>query len=904
MWSLAFVLCAQATARAGGGAHNVILIVDPDDPNAVYIANYYRNARNVPERNIFYFKPGAANYASFVTDKLDSLFGMLATREINDHIDFILISATNQYRYPITGGLISDTCFPLSNFSLTAGYTLAHQAAMIQAGGISVTETNHYALTTSDTAIAFHSYANTNGGYWNGNFNGSGSAQKYFITGMLGYTGTGGNTLSEITAMIDNSVAADFSRLAGSATPPKTFYFVKTNDTARSGPRDGFFGAAAASINSAVADPFAAVALDLSTAGGALPPNAHDCMGVMTGAAFPGINASTNTILPGAFCDHLTSFAGDFSDTSQEKMSAWIRKGAAGTSGAVEEPCNYAGKFPHPRLHVYYVKQLTLGEAWFRSVAYLPFQSLLYGDVLCQPFSLHPTMMLPTPQNPADGSTVSGTLTLFPTFTTTRSGYSVRSRLFINGKFHSYQNLSGGTYVIDTTTLPDGVNEFRAISYDFHSNPAFNTENQFRRIRNYVVNNFGRAAEVTSVSPASGGRSTKFDITVNASGGTLREIRLMSNERVFAASTTVPKTFSLHGETIGPGPVALYAVAEFTDGRLALSPKIDVSVAFDAGPTPGPQTAAPTAYAFSKDIPANKPFILELPATDPDTTSLVYNVTQGPSAGTISGTGRTRLVRPTALALSDTVVFNVGDGTTNSAPAMITLRYTAPSVIGTQPNSASACVGGSANFSVVATGQGPFTYQWRKNGVDMVGKTSATLNISPIVIGDAATYTCLVTGALRATLSNPAVLSVSNGTPAVSSQPSNQSVCPGQPASFTVAASGTNLSYSWRRNMQVIPAASQPTYSIASASTNNAGTYDCVVSNPCGSATSDPAVLTVSNPAGDMNGDCSVNAADTVGFMNVLLGVDTDPQNRARADLNGDGVPDGRDIQVFVNSCL
>jgi uncharacterized protein (TIGR03790 family) len=68
-------------------------------------------------------------------------------------------------------------------------------------------------------------------------------------------------------------------------------------------------------------------------------------------------------VLPGAFCDHLTSYAATFDSSAQTKMSRWISKGASGTSGAVEEPCNYAGKFPHARLHVFYRQGLSLGEA-------------------------------------------------------------------------------------------------------------------------------------------------------------------------------------------------------------------------------------------------------------------------------------------------------------------------------------------------------------------------------------------------------------------------------------------------------------------------------------------------------------------------------------------------------------
>src|SRR5207249_2063096 len=48
--------------------------------------------------------------------------------------------------------------------------------------------------------------------------------------------------------------------------------------------------------------------------------------------------------------------------------------------------------------------------------------------------------------------------------------------------------------------------------------------------------------------------------------------------------------------------------------------------------------------------------------------------------------------------------------------------------------------------------------------------------------------------------------------------------------------------------------------------------------------------------------DGVVNAADLQTFVAVLLQVDTDPQHVARSDFNGDGIPDGDDIQCFIGA--
>ncbi len=51
---------------------------------------------------------------------------------------------------------------------------------------------------------------------------------------------------------------------------------------------------------------------------------------------------------------------------------------------------------------------------------------------------------------------------------------------------------------------------------------------------------------------------------------------------------------------------------------------------------------------------------------------------------------------------------------------------------------------------------------------------------------------------------------------------------------------------------------------------------------------------------GDFDEDFDVDAADLPVFVDVLLGVDTDPVHAAEADINGDGTANARDIRPFV----
>ncbi|MHC1762959.1 MAG: immunoglobulin domain-containing protein [Verrucomicrobiia bacterium] len=88
-----------------------------------------------------------------------------------------------------------------------------------------------------------------------------------------------------------------------------------------------------------------------------------------------------------------------------------------------------------------------------------------------------------------------------------------------------------------------------------------------------------------------------------------------------------------------------------------------------------------------------------------------------------------------------------------------------------------------------------------------------------------------------------------NTPPAVTVQPVDLTVAQGVPVSFTVASSGfPEPTFQWRFNGQNIAGATAATYSIASATAQNVGEYDVVVTNPLGSATSEVARLVVGLP--------------------------------------------------------
>lgn len=82
--------------------------------------------------------------------------------------------------------------------------------------------------------------------------------------------------------------------------------------------------------------------------------------------------------------------------------------------------------------------------------------------------------------------------------------------------------------------------------------------------------------------------------------------------------------------------------------------------------------------------------------------------------------------------------------------------------------------------------------------------------------------------------------------PTITVPPAAQTVAAGANATFTVTATGTEpFTYQWRKGGQTIAGATTASYTIAGVQSADAGSYDVVVSNAAGSATSSAATLTV-----------------------------------------------------------
>ncbi|MBI1853611.1 MAG: immunoglobulin domain-containing protein [Planctomycetes bacterium] len=84
-----------------------------------------------------------------------------------------------------------------------------------------------------------------------------------------------------------------------------------------------------------------------------------------------------------------------------------------------------------------------------------------------------------------------------------------------------------------------------------------------------------------------------------------------------------------------------------------------------------------------------------------------------------------------------------------------------------------------------------------------------------------------------------------NTVPVISTQPTNQTTCDGGSVTFTVVATNGTLTYQWRKGGVDIGGATSASFTINPAGLGDAGNYDVVVSNGCGTTTSNTVTLTV-----------------------------------------------------------
>ncbi|HWR33094.1 MAG TPA: M36 family metallopeptidase [Chitinophagaceae bacterium] len=193
-----------------------------------------------------------------------------------------------------------------------------------------------------------------------------------------------------------------------------------------------------------------------------------------------------------------------------------------------------------------------------------------------------------------------------------------------------------------------------------------------------------------------------------------------------------------------------------------------------------------------------------------------------------------------------------------SNAAILTVA-TGPSVT-LQPVNAAVCE--NANTSFTVSGTAGVTYQWQistdggANYNNIVGATNATLNLTAVTASmNNYRYRCVLTsaGCGVPAVSNAAILTV-NLLAAITSHPTDATICAGSSNTFCVTAIGTGLTYQWQASISGcggswtnLAGATSSCLTVTGVSTTS---YRCMVTGTAcvNTVTSNCVTLTVINP--------------------------------------------------------
>ncbi len=279
---------------------------------------------------------------------------------------------------------------------------------------------------------------------------------------------------------------------------------------------------------------------------------------------------SNSEILPGAICEHLTSFGGNVDEfCDHSSLTDWIRDGAAGTSGTVTEPYALQPKFPMPFIHVHYAKGCSLAEAFYQSLM-APYQLLIIGEPLCKPWAKIPKVKV---SGLADGDVVKGTLTLKPEVEDPKATPVGQWELFVDGKRQS--TCQDGTPVgLETAQLPDGYHDLRMVAL---TADAVQTQGEWRCA--VVLNNNGHTGQSKALS-ANVEYGKPARVTAKVKGA--KTIVLAHNGRAIGTIQGEEGAFEVDSRVLGTGTVTVQAIgmldAEPSAKTMVYCPPVELTI--------------------------------------------------------------------------------------------------------------------------------------------------------------------------------------------------------------------------------------------------------------------------------------------------------------------------------------
>ncbi|HPH91583.1 MAG TPA: hypothetical protein PLZ68_12215 [Ferruginibacter sp.] len=422
---------------------------------------------------------------------------------------------------------------------------------------------------------------------------------------------------------------------------------------------------------------------------------------------------------------------------------------------------------------------------------------------------------------------------------------------------------------------------------------------------NGPVNNFTTTNTSTGGTPANAAWTLRPDgysynaVTFNSNDNTQFYISNSNAQGTGGAAATILQTAPF--STIGLNAASLNFYQYYRVSNTTERARVEISVngtSWTALATYSSTQGAPDNFAlvtFNLSAYLNRPLVM-IRFRYTATTAWYWAIDNVNVSGTLAAPATFRwtsapagynsfLQNPTGILPLSTTDYTVtatnAAGCTNSSNVAITVNT--PPFITAQPvASAPVCAGnGIQTITVGATGTG-LSYNWRKAGAAVVnggtvsGQGTATLVLTNPTAADEGSYDVLISGTCApAVTSGSAVVSLNSNTMITTPvSPTSQTVLINNTAAnLTFAAEGTSLGYQWYSNNL------NSNYGGTNVGTANGGQtntymppanaegtlyYYCVVTGGCGTLSTDPVAVTVTNintwaGGGSSNWNSSVN---------------------------------------------
>jgi hypothetical protein len=405
----------------------------------------------------------------------------------------------------------------------------------------------------------------------------------------------------------------------------------------------------------------------------------------------------------------------------------------------------------------------------------------------------------------------SGTPT--PTYQWKKGGTDIAGQTGATLTLNNVQAADAATYtVVATNSVTSTTSSGAVLTVNASPTaPAITTQPQSQTV---VV-----GANVTLTAAASGTPTPTFQWKkggTDVSGATSATLTLNNIQLGDAGSYTVVATNSVSTATSNAAVITVNAPPAFTTQPQSQTVVVGATVTFTAAAS---GTPAPTLQWKKGGVEISG----QTGAT------LTLNNVQVADAGSYT-----------------VVATNAVTSTTSSAAVLTVNAAPVAPAITTQPQSQTVLVGANVTLTAAASGTPTPTFQWKKGGTDVSGATGATLTLNNVQLADAGSYTVVATNSVSSATSNAAVITVNAVPPTIVTQPAGHTLAAGSTVVFAVEATGTGLTYQWKKGAANVTGATSSRLILANVQAADAASYSVTIGNTGGgSVTSSAAVLSV-----------------------------------------------------------